>query len=207
MTNLVLLLALTNWQKPVLDFETISIKNNDFVTLPTDIGIPFDLENGEDISSKKYGVMHLENSDNSIPGYINIALNSMRINCDLINGIGNTYLIESIELMVTNSYRINEIDSKKGTWDFSISNGYLDVIKFQIDPDNKKYICLVENKYLYPIEKDKNSRISIGIDVSDKMKNHNSIIEFRFHVNLRDSGLGSKKLTLESDKTYYLAAK
>lgn len=187
------------------EFKTVYLKNREYVKIPVSSDIPINLEEGEDITSQKYGFPKMVSLEDIPENFISVGLNRLEIAADINNHLEKDMRIDKIQLVILNRHTASL--SSNGSWNLPVKNQFFESVKFEIDDEHDEIVVIPKELFLKKSSEEADRRIHFEVETLDNKMNTGKVIEFQ--IKLTASGIGSnqEKIIIKSDKNYFLAAK
>ena len=196
--------------KPVL-YETISIKNQQYLICDNWKTIPVNHNTGEDVSSASFtGRGPYKNpsslTDRKHEGETAISRNYIEVKANILNETDKEFFIQSISLNIKNVYQLSNYLYETGTWNVPDLNGYSLSSDFEIDEEPVTYLIAPDPQTIKPKSEGQGSRVNLRITTLEETRNKEVILEFNIVLAVSTVGSENKTYYIESDKSYFIAA-
>jgi len=190
-----------------LGFKTVHLKNREYVKIPISSGLPLDATDGEDITSKRYGFPKMVATSDIPDNYMTVGLNQLEIVADLDNNLKQDLKVDRIQLLIVKRHTSTVPSSNYGSWNIPVANNFLESIEFEIDDELEEIVVIPEKLLLKKADVETDRRIRFAVSTLENKINAGTVIEFEIKVEASSIGVNSRKVSIASDKRYFLATK
>ncbi|MEQ8239139.1 MAG: hypothetical protein RIA69_07985 [Cyclobacteriaceae bacterium] len=206
---LVLLCLLTSVdQKLPVIYKTVSLWNEHYYKPSIDNRIAFDMANGEDVNSERFGGMpyRVLKAQNSLIPAPTISLNYLEIAFDLENLTDESYLIDRIIVQPSSNIPLQTFKGTTGSYHGILnSSGFLGAIEIPLNKIDEESTYYPKGLTLAGKNEMRDSRIKIAISARDQLKAiEDCLFEFQIEIKLIPISGEGKPMTVVADKNYYL---
>lgn len=190
-------------QEKGIHFQTASILNSTYLVADDWSPIPVDQASGEDVNSKQFGSIYyppVSLETQQVDQRISIAREYMEIDVDLTNASNESLLLEKVILFIQNKYdrteRHEELEWEIGTR----GSGYNPY--FLLNEKDLTYVDLPQ-EYILPANPDEgDTRITFEVEC----EGDDLIWQFNFKIVFSSVAEPDRKVTVESDRSYFLSS-